>query len=208
MLRENELSLIGPTTICQQAFLGSESSLVKLFDIATSAGNTSGTDKDRAFRSDNLSDLSFIVPIGVFAIPSGNNIWKIDVDGPEIHILKGLSNEQWDSILAIEVEVDLYRPDEVMAIHEEIVKKGGVISKNTNKIVDQYVSEINNRAISKKLKLFSDILSVGDSIDDGMWKYLNDIEYHQKRKKRKLNDCSNVEKQRLAFNLFYYFDRG
>lgn len=208
MLRANEPSLVGPTTICQQAFLGSESSFVRLFDIETSAGNTSGTDKDRAFRIDDLSDFSFVVPIGVFAIPSGNNIWKIDVDGPEIDILKGFSEEQWGSVSAIEVEVDLYRPDEVLAIHEEIVKKGGVISKNTNIIVEQYMSKIEDHGISRKLKFFSDTLSAEDSINDGMWNYLNDVRYHHKRITRKINDDADVEKQRLAFNLFYYFRRG
>ena len=204
----------------QQAFLGSKKPvLVNIGGHSNLAGETIGTDKDRSGRSNEFYQL-INYPFKIFGNFANlfnqkikNSIMKIDIDGGELDMLRGISKEQFKEIISIAVEVDLFDKKKIKKILEFLGRNGFYSSKSNTKILKFYQQCLpkknseNYNSVDNLINLFNN--SKMTTFEDNIFDKCKNLNFFQKRLIRKKNfniTKDIILKKRFAVNLFFYKD--
>lgn len=210
--------IINGNLIVQQGMLGTKKNSVESIDsFSIKAGETIGTNKDRMNMSKtNYSILKFpLKSIGKFQDLYKEKLKdvaiKIDVDGGELDLIKGISKWQWNKIKSIAIEVDLFEFKNLKEIIIYLNKLGFKSSKSNLEFLKFYYFKLfkNDYKYQKKINSIIDLfkkINFSRNADNIFLKCKN-MNFLKKRINRKLKYQINdlvLTKKRFALNLFFY----
>ena len=214
MLKEN--SNIDSVSIVQQAFLSDGTTIQNSINLLAPPGSTIGTAKERSINPSLQHGSCLSTPLSSFGLfcrqkpDQKKTICKIDVDGPELEILKGFSQEQLSAIGSICVEVDVFEPEIALEIDRFLQAQGLIPSISNIKSLDSYISNSMDEYKTSLNNLKRQLTKNNESgIDDGLIGYLDEINYHELRaitffSKHKEMSLDARQTHRIALNWFYY----
>ncbi len=205
--------------VVQQGMLGAKkNSIESIGSFSIDAGETIGTIKDRLIKSkkNNFNVIKFPLSLigkfdDLYKEKIKNIAIKIDVDGGELDLIKGISKSQWIKIKSIAIEVDLFDFKNLNKIISYLNKLGFKSSKSNVEFLKFYYFELfkNNYKYQKNItKIINHIKNKNFfGNNDNIFLKCKKIGFLKKRVKRKINYPINgkiLKKKRFALNLFYY----
>ena len=210
--------IVNGNLIVQQGMLGTKkNSIESIGSFSIKAGETIGTSKDRM----NISKTNYnVLKLPLSSIGELQDLYKkkiedviikIDVDGGELDLIKGVAKSQWNKIKSIAIEVDLFEFKNLNEIIIYLNKLGFKSSKSNVEFLKFYYYQLfgNNHKYQKKIISVINLFkqhNLSRNVDDIFLKCKN-MGFLKKRINRKAKYPINdqiLSKKRFALNLFFY----
>lgn len=214
MLKENTKT--DALSIVQQAFLSDEVNIQNSINPLASQGSTISNTKARNLNLTSRQGDCLSIPLRCFGligkqkIGQKKTICKIDVDGHELEIIKGFSDEQLSVIGSLCVEVDILEQENTIEIDRYLRSSGFIPSGSNLNSLDPYIKIANSEEKSSLMSLKRRLSDQNETkIDDGLISYLSEMDYHDLRAKRIFYTYYSLSKKmrqshRIALNWYYY----